>query len=113
MEVDTMNRIKNNTIYHVCKNWDGCNLKSLYKQYGNQAYDIFLEKWPDAGELAEYHIHYIHCHFTLDEAKEHQAEHGGQIIAIDVEYLEVVIDNLEYPHPMIYGEITIDDILVT
>ena len=105
-----MDRTKNNIIYHVCRDWDGNNLQSLYEQYGDQAYDIFLSKWPDAGELAEYHVHYIHCHSALDEAKEYQAEYGGQIIAIDAEYLDVIIDNLEYPHPMVYGEITLDKI---
>ena len=106
-----MNRIKNNIIYHVCKNWDRCNLKSLYEQYENQAYEMFLEKWPEASELVEYHVHYIHCHFTLDEAREYQAEYGGQIIAIDTDNLEVVIDKLEYSHPMVYGEITTDNII--
>jgi len=93
-------------IYHVCKNWDGCNIESLYKQYGDEAYRIFAKKWPDAAELAEYHVHYVHCHFALDEAKEYQTEFGGEIIAIDAEYLDVVIDTLEYPHPMVYGEIS-------
>lgn len=95
------------TYYHVCTKWDGSNLESLYKQHGEDAYEMFAAKWPEASELAQYHADIIHLHSNLDDAKEFCEEYGGEILVIsdpDSE-LNIKIDTLEYAHPVVYGEI--------
>ena len=92
------------TYYHVCRDeWDGGDLISLHQQEGEAAYQIYAERWPEAGELAQYHVHYVHLYETLDEAKEHQANYGGEILRIDGEPEEIGIesDDLEFPHPVV------------
>lgn len=95
-------------IYHVAPENHSGNLESLYKQHGDDAYEMYATRWPEAGELAQYHAHYVHCYSTLDEAREHT--NGGKIYAVDVEameddFIEVEIDNLEFEHPMVRDEI--------
>ena len=96
--------------YHVCAKWDGLNLESLYKQHGEEAYEIFTAKWPEASDLAQYHCNIIHLYATLAEAVEHQEEYGGEILVIDNtdEYLDIKIDTLEFAHPVVYGKIDAD-----
>ena len=92
------------TYYHVCRDeWDGGDLISLYQQEGEEAYQIYAERWPEAGELAQYHVHYVHLYATLDEAKEHQGKYGGEILVITGEPEEIGIesDDLEFPHPVV------------
>ena len=92
------------TIYHVHVGHDwapGDDLLSLYEVYGDAAYEMYAERWPDARELAIYHAHYVHCHATLVEAVKYQSEYGGQILEIETDELDVFIDRLEYPHPCV------------
>ena len=92
--------------YHVTKEWDGQDLESLYAIYGDEAYDIYAEKWPEAGELAQAHAHVVHLHASIDEAKGFAAEFGGEILEIDApEDYEIEIDSLEYDHPVCRHEI--------
>ncbi len=88
-------------MYHVTPKWDGGDLLSLYEQLGNEAYDIFYQKYGLENGLGFDHVHYIHCHYTVEEAKEYQRIWGGQILEIDAKHLAVKHDCLEYPHPMV------------
>lgn len=97
-------------IYHVAPAAHEGSLLSLYAVHGEEAYEMYAERWPQAGELAIYHAHYIHCYDSLDEAREHAAQHGGKIYAIDSAALAddlVVIerDALEFDHPIVRDEI--------
>lgn len=99
-------------IYHVAPADHTGNLESLYVQRGDEAYDLYATRWPEAGELAQYHAHYIHCFDTLDQARDHAVAFGGKIYEIDDEDLEVERDTLEFDHPMIKGEIDAECIKV-
>lgn len=96
-------------LYHVAQSWDGQDLESLYQQYGDDAYNMYLEHWPEAGGLQEYHVHYVHLHKTLDEAREYQQEFGGEILVVVLPDDEVdgwvETDDLEYPHPVVRDRI--------
>jgi len=89
------------TYYHVAHNYTGGDLLSLYEQHGEDAYEMYADKWPDAGELAQYHTHYIHLHETLVDAQTYQSEFGGTILEINADELEIKLDTLEYKHPMV------------
>ena len=99
-------------IYHVApKNHTG-DLISLFSQHGDDAYDIFAKRWPESSSLGQYHAHYVHCYATLDDAVGHLTNHvgDGKIYEINVadladDYIKVEIDSLEFPHPMVRGEI--------
>lgn len=97
-------------VYHVTKNWDGGDLESLYDQHGDEAYDIFAEKWPEAGGMAASHIHLIHLHDNINDAKRFQAEFGGEILEIEIDSDNVEIDTIEYPHPTTRYSIDAQDI---
>jgi len=90
-------------IYHVApKGLTG--LKSLYEQFGEAAYDMYVERWPDANELAFAHAHYIHCHNTINEAVDYMQYNGDDdsvVYVVDVDDDLVCWDNLEYKHPVI------------
>lgn len=89
-------------LYHVTTGqWNGDDLLSLYRQFGDEAYEEYAKKWPEAGELVQYHVHYIHLHGNLEEAIQFAREFGGEILEIDATELDIEIDNLEYPHPMV------------
>lgn len=96
------------TIYHVAPADHTGDLLSLYRQHGEDAYEIYAARWPEAGELGQYHAHYVHCYATLEEAQAHVND--GKIYAIDVaamedDFIKVEIDNLEFPHPIVRDEI--------
>ena len=92
-------------MYHVCPRWDGDDLLSLYEQEGEEAYIIFHRKYELDNGLGFDHVHYIHGHYTLAEAREYQRVFGGQILEIDTRDLAVKHDCVEYPHPMVRGRI--------
>lgn len=89
-------------LYHVAKNYDGGDLLSLYEQFGDEAYDMFAERWTDAGELGVYHVHMVHLFETLAEAQDWSAECGGDVLEIETVDLDITIDKLEkgHPHPV-------------
>jgi hypothetical protein len=104
----TMNKVKEKIqhldeekMYHVCQAWDGDDLLSLYEQEGEKAYIIFAEKYEVENGLGFDHVHYVHGHYTLEEAREYQRIWGGEILEIDAAELEVKHDCIEYPHPMV------------
>jgi hypothetical protein len=92
-------------MYHVCPRWDGGDLLSLYEQLGEEAYIIFAEKHELDNGLGIDHAHFVHGHYTLQEAKEYKRIFGGQILVIDTQDLAVKHDCVEYPHPMVRGRI--------
>lgn len=100
------------TKYHVTPKWDGGDLKSAKEFYGSETAAIkqFCEKWGADVEHAYHHVTYVFLHDTLDEAREFQAEYGGEILAIDDTYLEITIDGVE-GYPCVYGRISKDDII--
>jgi len=98
-------------IYHVAPADHSGNILSLYAQHGDAAYEMYADRWPEAGELAQYHAHYIHCYDSLDDARAHAEQHGGKVYEIDEDALvedmvEIERDNLEFDHPMIRDEIS-------
>jgi hypothetical protein len=92
-------------MYHVCPRWDGDDLLSLYEQLGEEAYIIFAKRHEVDNELGIGNAHFVHCHYTLQEAKEYKKIFGGQILEIDASKLEVKHDCIEYPHPKVRGRI--------
>ena len=94
--------------YHVAeKGYDGEALESLVSQYGeSEAIEIFAERWPEAINLAYEHSSRIHLHETLEEAiKYHSMYGGGDILEITLDEdgeceCGIVIDNLEFSHPV-------------
>jgi len=95
-------------IYHVAPKSHTGDLESLYAQHGEEAYELYAARWPEAGELGAVHAHYVHCYASLKDARNHA--HEGKIYAIDAEamaddYIEVETDNLEFPHPMVRDRI--------
>ena len=95
------------TLYHVAPDaYDGGDLESLYRRLGDDAYDEYLARWPESGNLGTYHAHYVHLYDTLDAARDHQVEHGGRIVAIDADalaeaWIEIQRDRLEFDHPYV------------
>jgi hypothetical protein len=98
-------------IYHVTPKWDGGDLKSLKEQYGDNAYDVFVERWPEAERIAWEHIDYVHCFATREEAEYYLRDWregvGGQLLEIDDRALETSMDRLErgQTHVVVRGRI--------
>lgn len=95
-----------NKIYHVCSNWNGCDLLSLYNLCGqetNEARAVFHRRWPKAKSLSHHHIYYVHCFNMLRKAKKYQSINGGEILSIDVGQVDIELDCFEDRHPMVYG----------
>ncbi|MCP3966682.1 MAG: hypothetical protein GY718_10080 [Lentisphaerae bacterium] len=89
--------------YHVTKKWDGENLECAADYMGeDEAIDMFCEKWgTEDGAFAGDQVHKIFAYNTIAEAKEHQKDWGGQILAINDEFLEFDEDWTE-GHPVLY-----------
>lgn len=105
-------------IYHVAPADHEGDLESLYCQLGDSAYEVYAERWPEAAELGQYHVHYVHLYSDLSDAIDHAAERGGKIYTVDVNYLEesgieIKNDDLEFPHPMVAEVIPAEAIVVT
>lgn len=105
------------TLYHVCRGeWDGSDLLSLSRmmQWGDEAAEYIAANWPDCDPWVYYCTEgrYIHCHETLDQAREFAAEFGGQVVEIDASELEVGI-GAEYPHPVVECSIPAEYIKAT
>ena len=88
-------------MYHVCPEWNGDDLLSLYEQLGEEAYGVFARKHEIDNKLGIGNAHFVHCHYTVEEAVEYKRVFGGQILEIDASKLEVKHDCIEYPHPMV------------
>jgi len=99
--------------YHVAADWNGQNLESLYAQYGDDAYDMYLDRWPESENLGTYHAHVIHLHSTIEEARDYAVVYGGQVLEIDGRYLEIDIDTHEYDHPVSQHTIPASAIKIT
>lgn len=96
-------------LYHVSADYVGGDLMSLYEMYRDEAYELYAQRWPDAGGMGSYHAHYVHLYERLDDAEMFSAEFGGSIYEVDVADLEEIeIDDLEFPHPMVRDRITSD-----
>lgn len=92
--------------YHVTEKWDGGDLESLVSIHGeSEAIDIFAERWPEAVDLAYEHSSRIHLHDKIDDARRYAAVDDGEILEITLdgdarEEVFLMIDDLEYPHPV-------------
>ncbi len=73
------------TLYHVVGDGyqEGQPLRSLYDQHGDNAYDMFAEKWPEAGDAALDHPHRIFFYDTEEAARDHAEEFGGRVVKVD------------------------------
>lgn len=100
------------TYYHVIRDWDGGDLKSLKQridegELGLETWEEIEEyieaRWP--GNSADTYLagdgSQVHMHYTLDEAIEYRDMHceGGIILAFDDEDDEAE-EGDEYPHPV-------------
>ncbi len=93
------------TIYHVCRGeWDGRDLTCLarHMEWDDAAAEYISANWPDCNAWEYYSTEgrWVHCHATLDEAREFANEFGGQVLAIDTSEL-IVETGIEYPHPVV------------
>lgn len=94
--------------YHVAEKWDGEAIESLFDRFGNDAEQMFIERWPDCGELSQDHPYVIHLHDNLSDAEEYveylksEGAQTAQILKIDGTNLDIEEDNYEValPHPV-------------
>ncbi len=74
-------------------------LRSLYNQHGTAAYDKFAERWPEAGDLGQYHAHNVFFYDTMKEAQDHAETFGGKVLKIDPSKIDALKrDKLEVPY---------------
>ena len=101
------------TYYHVTRTWDGGDLLSLADQIGEKAaIRQFCKQWPDACEIADVHVHYIHLWDSIRDARRMARYFGGRVLAIDGEFIDVTMDTSEpnHPHYVTRGPIPATDI---
>ena len=95
------------TIYHVAPaDWDGGDIESLHCQHGDDAYDMYVERWPEAAGLQFEHAHFVHCYSDLADAQDHADEFGGVVLTLDAaameeDGIEIETDRIEFPHPIV------------
>jgi hypothetical protein len=97
--VETAGRKIPPRLYHVVgDNWrPGQPLQSLYRQHGNDSYERFGQRWPDAADFAEYHAHLIFFYDNSRDAEEHAASLGGRVVQVDPDQIDLRWDDLEAP----------------
>lgn len=80
--------------YHVTQNWNGKDLKTAADFMGEEeAIEMFCEKWnTDDTSYAQDQIRKIYLYATIEEAQEHQDIYGGEILAINDEWLDIFED---------------------
>lgn len=71
---------------------------------------MYASRWPESGNMGEYHAMYVHLHSNLDEATKYASEFGGKVYVVDCErmaedFIKIEMDSLEYNHPMVRDEI--------
>ena len=94
------------TIYHVAPaDWDG-DIESLHYQHGDDAYDMYVERWPEAAGMQFEHTQFVHCYSDLEAAEDHADEFGGVVLTIDAaamteDGIEIETDRIEFPHPIV------------
>ena len=92
--------------YHVTEKWDGYELESLQAQYGDNALDVFVERWPEAENLAYEHSNRIHMFDNIADALDFKTEtKSSQILEISLDderkdEIFFMIDELEFNHPV-------------
>ena len=79
-----------NELYHVVgpEYEAGQPLRSLYSRKGNAAYDEYAARWPEAGDLVQYHPHQNFFYDKLADAENHAADFGGKVLKIDPQKVE-------------------------
>lgn len=84
--------------YHVTSGkWDGEDLVPS----GDEG--AFSFRWPEAGELGQYHAHVIHMFDNKKDAEDFHASFSsedGEILEIDPNEFDWEMDDLEFPHPV-------------
>ena len=73
-------------------------LRSLYSRLGDDAYEEFAKRWPDAGDLALDHPHKTFFFTDAKAAAQHADDFGGQVLRVDPSKVEGLLwDKLENP----------------
>jgi hypothetical protein len=88
-------------LYHVAgpEYQSGSPLQSLYRRLGNEAYDEFAKRWPEAGDLGQYHAHNTFFYDNLADALDHADNFGGKVLKVDPSQVGgLTRDKLERPH---------------
>jgi hypothetical protein len=77
-------------LYHVVGEdyKSGDPLRSLYSRKGNAAYDEYAARWPEAGDLVQYHPHQNFFYDTLADAQNHASDFGGKILKVEPSKVE-------------------------
>lgn len=74
-------------------------LRTLYSRLGNDAYDVFAKRWPEAGDLGQYHAHRTFFYDKASDAAEHADVFGGKVLRVDPTKIEdLYLDTLEKSH---------------
>ena len=90
--------LRSGALFHVVPDDfpDGSSIKSLYKQMGDGAYDEFSKRWPDAGDMGQYHANQVFLFDNAAEASDFADWRGGRIMQVTPDdYLDVRVDPLE------------------
>ncbi|MFZ5784034.1 MAG: hypothetical protein ACOY4R_27870 [Pseudomonadota bacterium] len=85
-------------LYHVVgKGWKpGQALRSLYSRLGDDAYEVFAKRWPEAANLGQDHAHKIFFYDKLDDALMHADDFGGRVLRVDPRQVPgLYLDTLE------------------
>lgn len=85
-------------LYHVVGSdyTEGQPLKTLYSRLGDKAYDVFAEKWPESGDLGQYHAHRNFFYDNAEDAAQHADVFGGRVLRVDPSKVnDLYLDTLE------------------
>ena len=92
-------RSSSGRLYHVVPDsYDGGDLRSLYEQLGDDAYEEFARRWPEAGDLGQVHANRVFLYDDIADAQSHADSFGGRVLEIDPAGLDVRFDDLEIPY---------------
>lgn len=99
-------------LYHVAPpEYTSGPLRSLFSQMGDDAYEEFAKRWPEAADLGQYHADNVFLFDDLAEAQKYADWKGGNIVQVDPTDLDVQYDMLEVPYgrkkgyPYVSGQI--------
>lgn len=83
--------------YHVTPKWDGENLQPAARRLGEEeAIEMFCAKWDteDTSYAAD-QVWKVFMYATIEEARDHVDNFGGEILAINDEWLDIFEDMTE------------------
>lgn len=72
-------------LYHVAGSEyeAGQPLRSLYSRKGNDAYDEFARRWPESGNLGQYHAHKVMFFDNKEMALDHAILTDGTVLTVN------------------------------